>query len=351
MDTIATMSGDDRGAFFTQAAIRKELDPVMIEKDYWVCWALKRLFTELDLRDVLIFKGGTSLSKGFGLIERFSEDIDLTIDKRSLGLSSEADPANAGSSSAAKKRVEKLKQQAEAYISGDLCNSIRTVFSEKLSGEWSIVVDDEDPQTLWFYYPHVLAGNSGYIKEAVRLEFGVLGDPWPTEARPITPYLCETFPDQFQQPVFNANILTAERSFWEKVTLLHTEHHRSEDANMPIRISRHYYDVMMLKQRGVASRALRDASLLDDVIKNKKTYFSSKWASYETARLGSLRLLPRTHWIEAIKADYTSMEPMFFQPSPPSFDSVMNEIALLEKELNAQPESNSKRLQSSPDLK
>lgn len=336
MDSLINISAKERLEVFTETAARINTRPRIIEKDFWVCWILKHLFEQPDFGSHLTFKGGTSLSKAYKIIKRFSEDIDLTISKEFLGIVGADDPANATSRKARDKSLKALVKRAEEFTSGKLRSSLHKQLEQHLPGVWELSVDEKDPQTLLFHYPTVGTDTQvldEYIKEVVRLEFGIRGDSWPTSNREILPYVSEVFPEQFPSASIAINTLTIERTFWEKITLIHAEHHRPRERESKERISRHYYDVVMLWREGVHVPAIQEPLLLESVVKNKIIYFPSVWASYETAKLGTLRLVPASEWVGILKADYKSMEPMFFEP-PPSFDAIINELTQLEAKLN-----------------
>jgi hypothetical protein len=134
-------------------------------------------------------------------------------------------------------------------------------------------------------------------------------------------------------PEIKVTTLTAKRTFWEKVTLLHAEYHRDPQKPLPSRLFRHYYDIVMLDQNNITNAALQDISLLDDVLNNKVIYFPSKWANYDTAKIGSLRLCPNSLFLDSLREDSKQMDEMFFD-NMPHFDSIMSKIEDIEKRIN-----------------
>jgi hypothetical protein len=191
-------------------------------------------------------------------------------------------------------------------------------------------------QTILFFYPKTLnygdlygVGEYGrgkypesYIKPMVKLEFGARGEIEPHEEKSITPYVAEQFPQ--------LRVLSAERTCWEKATILHVLHYGTK---MRDRKSRHYYDLHMLAKKGVATTALQHPELLERVVMNKSIMFSDNKASYVTAVIGSLRLSPKVEMLQELKRDYAAMEEMFTR-APPTWEVMMNIIAEIEKAIN-----------------
>jgi len=332
MDYVAAWSKQDRQDLFAETANRRKLAPTIIEKDFWVCWTLKHVFS-LPMAPHLLFKGGTSLSKVFGVIQRFSEDIDLSIHRDYLGFGGSNDPMLLPSASKRDPQLAKLVQACEANIRDEFLPQLLASFETVLgtAETWGLTLDPDDLQTVLFTYPTAHSAPMpgmparNYIAPIVRLEMGARSDPYPTGTHPITPYAAEEYPDQFEQPSYNVNVLEAERTFWEKATILHAEFHRPEGSRANERISRHYYDLAQLAETPIAERALGDLTLLERVATHKKVFFRAGWAKYDEARSGSLRLVPPAARIEAIRRDYASMSEMFFGDQP-AFDAIIGTL-------------------------
>ncbi len=314
------------------------VQPIIVEKDLWVCWILRRIFSMPKPVAGLIFKGGTSLSKAYGLIERFSEDIDLSLDRHDLGFTGDADPGSPGLS--AKKRkalLEELQAAAEEVVGGALKDDLHATIEEALDGQaFSLTLDERDAQTLLFAYPSGLATSaygSDYIRPSVRLEFGARSEHVPAETRIIKPYVFDQFPEVLPSAETPINTLSAERTFWEKATILHMLAHRNPEQPLGDRMSRHYYDLARLAESEVRGRALSDLSLLEAVSAHKSIFFRAAWARYEDAKPGTLKLLPPPALEQALKTDFQRMSEMLFGP-PPDFANVLTVIANLEEEVN-----------------
>jgi hypothetical protein len=174
-----------------------------------------------------------------------------------------------------------------------------------------------------------------YITPRVKFELGARGDPWPTEDKVIRPYAADDYPDFFVDPDTRVTVLSARRTFWEKATALHAEAHRPATSPMPQYFSRHYYDLAMLLDTDEGQAAVADLDLLAQVAQHKATFFRSGWASYETARPGTLRLTPDDARVKDLKADYRAMAPMMFDQTPPSFDDILAKITVLQDVINS----------------
>lgn len=200
------------------------------------------------------------------------------------------------------------------------------------------MVDDTDAQTVNFHYPPSLPAadyqGMAYITPRVKLELGARGDPWPAEHKNIRPYAADDFPDFFRDPDTTVTVLSARRTFWEKATALHAEAHRPAESATPQYFSRHYYDLAMLLDSDEGRAAAADLELLATVAKHKAVFFRSGWASYDTARPGTLRLVPSEARIKDLRADYRAMAPMMFDGTPPSFDDILAAIAEFQERVN-----------------
>lgn len=256
MDDIARLPVTDRMDLFSATARRRGLTAEIIEKDFWVCWALKRVFNLPDPPAGLLFKGGTSLSKVFGVIERFSEDVDLSFNRAELGFGGENDPLHALTGKKRKHGLEALTETCQRLIREKLLPELLAAFGDALheppSTTWDVQLAEDDPdgQTLLFRYPVANRSRSAdepvYIQSAVRLEIGPRSDHWPAVQATVTSYAAADFPDAFKEPTCNVHVLAAGRTFWEKATILHMWHYAPADKKFRDRQSRHYYDVVRL---------------------------------------------------------------------------------------------------------
>ena len=343
MDSVAKLPAKEREALFNESGASRGLANAIIEKDFWVCWTLKRLFALQRPNDPkLVFKGGTSLSKAYDAIRRFSEDIDLSFDRAALGYVGERDPEQA-TSNVAKTLIKDLAADVQSHIANDampaLAVAIAAELGEPTTNGWQLEIDPDDPQTLNFQYPSSLGKGSyddvTYIRPRVRMEFGARGDPWPVERRSIVPYAAEDFPGLFASASVEVDVLSARRTFWEKATLLHAEFHRPADSATPQYYSRHYYDLASLADTEWGREAAADFELLAQVVHHKSVFFRSGWAKYDEAKAGSLRLTPNSARIADLRKDYREMAPMMFYYPPVNFDKIITRLAALEQQINS----------------
>lgn len=329
MDSFAQLPAAEREVYFVEAGARMGLPPHIIEKDFWVCWSLKRVFALDCLKGNVLFKGGTSLSKVHQLIERFSEDVDLSIHRASLGFEGETDPANPElSNKGRRKQSEALKAAGQRKVTAEVLPELHMLIASNLGEpDWRLEMDATDPdaQSLKFTYPptSITPKPSDYLKPSVKIEFGARSDHWPAHTKTVTPYISEVIKDVFEEPGVVVKAMDAIRTFWEKATILHQMAHLPQEKAFPGNYSRHYCDLANMIKAGVGDAAGKDTDLLAAVVVHKMTFYRSAWASYETAKRGSLRLLPDDSRLPELAADLKSMEIMFFRDAP-QIEEVIN---------------------------
>lgn len=326
------LPSDERRLYLEQAAIQWNISPVIMEKDFFVCWLLDILF-ESEFAESLVFKGGTSLSKIFGVINRFSEDIDLSLSPTFLGL-----PETAANRSQADKWRDKAEKACEIAVQTQIMSmleaSILGILGKSEQGRFEFL---KDPQTkspvILFHYPSMLPTGLAYIKRSVKLEFGSLTDQKPTGGYPIRPWIAEVFPSAFLDWQCEVVVLEIERTFWEKATILHSEYHRPLDISTPERFSRHYADTAALANHPEAIKAINHHDLRDRVVSLKHLFFRSSWTSYTQAKPGTFHLVPRVERLPELRRDYQLMRDMYLN-EPLSFDDILSILTNLEHRIN-----------------
>jgi hypothetical protein len=334
MNGVARRDQPFRRELFEETANRRGLQAAIIEKDFWVCWTLRQLFSLPALEGRLIFKGGTTLSKVFGIIHRFSEDIDLTLGRALFGFGDDRNPDQAKSRNKREKLVKEMVAACRDYIQGPLVAVLRERFGTILAGEWELLVDPEakDGQALLLRYPAAVA-HLDYIQPVVRMEFGSRSDTWPTVTAGIAPYAAGEFAKAFAEPRCEVVALDVNRTFWEKATILHEEAHRPDDSPMPPRYSRHYYDLAMLANSPVRESALQKTDLLERVVWHKTTFFGRSWSHFDSAKPGTFRLVPPPGRQTTLGTDYQRMRQMIFD-QPPAFADILAALQALEQTIN-----------------
>ena len=339
MSAFLKLGEESRRNLIVEAANRLAVLPVITEKDFWVCWMLGRIFQDAEWARHIVFKGGTSLSKVFGVINRFSEDIDLSVSPRFLGVE-ESTLESAPSKGKRQKLFDGLQDECAQFVSGrfqpKLESIVRGALGARASGKnWLVYKIDErtDSPVLLFEYPSSLKLERGYIDVAVKLEFGSLTDQQPTGKHTVTPMLADAMKD-FKDESEEVVALEVERSFWEKATILHAEYHRPREKPIPDRLSRHYSDFAALWLHAAKEAALKRMDLLDQVADFKSRFFASAWAHYETARSKTLKLRPSAAREAELERDYKRMEPMFMA-TPPPFSHVLKVLGNAERDLHS----------------
>ncbi len=325
MDRIVKAKKTERQHLFTEVSSRLHLSPFVIEKDFWVSWLLEKIFSDTYLQTCLCFKGGTSLSKAFHLIERFSEDIDLILSQH---LVLQEDEELIQPSNSKQEKFNKLiEERAGAFISQELKEHL----SKLVAPICKVENDINDTHTLYVTYPRVF--DDAYIQPTIKLEVGPLALWNPNEKYTITSFVGETLTElNLSLPCIPT--VKPERTFWEKITILHHEHHRPEGSTTPLRYSRHYYDVYKIAQSNVKEIAFNNLDLLNEVVAFKKRFYPRGWARYDEAIPGTLKLLPAPHNMHILEEDYKRMQNMIYGESP-LWQTLMETIEQLEREINA----------------
>lgn len=305
---LAKRSNEDRTAIFSATAMKTGMNEAIVEKDFWVCWMLEILFHHCDYSDRLSFKGGTSLSKGYGIIERFSEDIDLILDWRVLGYNTH-EPWDDRSNSAQDRFNDEANLRTEIFLQEKLMPHLDNLAEMQGIVSYRFYIDEEDKQTIRFVYPQLFSDEA--LVQEIRLEIGSLAAWTPLTKRVITPYVAEEFPNVFQINDTLIRTVDAKRTFWEKATILHSEAHRT-GTRIPQRYSRHYYDLYLLFKSSVKDDAFDDFELLEKVAAFKNKFYRSNRARYDLATKDGLMLLPPETSLQDLHADYISMQSMIF---------------------------------------
>ncbi len=338
MKSFASLPAEERALYWRNYANHANVPAFIVEKDFWVCWLLGRIFATPQLGAECVFKGGTSLSKVFGAIDRFSEDIDLGLTPASLGWN-ETDLDDAPSVSQRQKRAKQLQTDCASAVNSRFMPELEAVACSLLgqrprTGRWfSFELDAASGSpVILFPYPRSVPPGS-YIAPLVKMEFGSLTDQRPTGTHVITPFIAKLAPGAFDD--FRAEVvaLEIERTFWEKATILHAEYHRPAAQPIRDRFARHYADFAALWNHPGGRAAATTFALLERVRIHKSRFFTSNWAHYETAVPGTLRLAPPDARLDELRRDYAAMQPMFLSP-PPDFGTVLVTLREAEDAIN-----------------
>lgn len=323
------ISREEQRALIVLAEERLGLPDYIIEKDLWLCWVLEQLFM-LPLK--MAFKGGTSLSKVYGLISRFSEDVDITIDYRNFV--DEIDFEHVSRS-----QVKKISKDLKAELKILAETKILTHLKERSASVFSKGMVDiklsEDGECLRFYYPSLKTREFGYLRDHVLIEFGIRNSSEPFEDHNVHSYLAEVIDGSISLPNPNIKVLSPIRTFWEKATLIHVECNRKRLTESPERLSRHWYDLHMLNKSWVGEKALIEKQILEDVVDHKTAFFNASYAHYDRCLRGEFRLIPDVEDRSSLEKDYKEMVAAgMFHKGYPSFDELIETLQRLEGKLN-----------------
>ena len=330
----------DRRDVFAAAAQRLGTLPTHVEKDFWVCLVLDVLFGGLPAEHpALFFKGGTSLSKAFGLIERLSEDVDLVVDRRALGFSGNRDPFLNMDLSKRKRSalIDELRATSSAYIGGELRSALEGLTAFRAPGT-TVAVDEADPETLFITYPTLFpAAPSAYVSSRVKIEAGACSATVPHVTRTVGPLIAGEL-STLDLRTGAITVISAERTYWEKLLILHgwSCGFRDDKQRLPAdrhRIARHYYDAAALtdSEAGRSAPARRD--ILDSVRNHNLVAFPQRWKRFEEAVPGTLRFAPHGELRRAIERDYRAMASMIYGDAP-SFGWIMDQLRSAEERAN-----------------
>jgi hypothetical protein len=334
MDKFIKLTKQERKNIIQKVAFDLGIRFDVVEKDIWVCYVLDKLFSLEELEGKLVFKGGTCLSKAYNLIGRFSEDVDVTISRDCLNI--------IGTSNKPRKVESRIRQAAEDFVKNEIYKTLNKVFTKDLEqGTWSLQISEEDPSTLIFNFPVVsfntfsfafpieFSDHYNYIKPSIKLEFGALGDDWPTEEKSVEPYAKKILPDIFDPT--NVKVLDVKRNFVEKLLILHSIYYRPTDKKLLHHYSRHYYDVFCLIKADIGKDSLNFPDILKSVIENKITFWNETWKPYDIIKsFSNIKLIPQGEArMKELEIDYERMKEMFFADYP-LFPEIIEELKKFE---------------------
>lgn len=342
---VIAASPEDRRGLFLATANRLGTPLQNVEKDFWVSWVLDLLFNGRDASEPrLLFKGGTSLSKAYGLISRFSEDIDITVFREDIGQDIEVGDLEGLSGKQQRLRLEAIKQACQIYIQGSLKErlnrQIKAAFRDAGVSitEDPVVQDPDDPdkQTLLVRYPSVSTNPDEYVKPTVKIEAGAKSALDPHRSTSIQPYVADDMPTT-NLIVPDVVTIDAERTFWDKVVILHGlrrwHDNRGALRQQGHRVSRHYYDIYKLSRSSVGQRAAKDRALALDCARHALMFFNSTDLDLIHAQPGSFAITPTPEMEDALKRDYQAMSGMIFGEVP-DFAEILEATRQLEQVIN-----------------
>lgn len=319
-------------AIFNAIAAEKGMTPFAVEKDWWVSRTLEIIF-KMDIAQHLVFKGGTSLSKAWKLINRFSEDIDLAIDREFF----EDFKGNIS-----KTQIGKLRKVAGVYTTGIFFEELKQTFDDKgFSGLDFIVIKtkdtDQDPRIIEIYYPNVIKQDTEYIFPRVQIEISCRSLREPFTVQSFGSLVDEFYADkEFAENLFEVPTVNPERTFLEKLFLLHEEFHRPVEKIRVDRLSRHIYDIYHLTKAGIAENAINDKDLYETIVAHRYKFSRVGEVDYNLHHPKTLNPIPLADKMKEWEADYAKMkEDMIYEEKKPSFADLINNLMELRKQLQA----------------
>lgn len=338
-DKFLDLRESEKRALLVKNQSRLNLPVLAIEKDIWVCWVLQTLFSITE-RPKMAFKGGTSLSKIYGAIARFSEDVDVTIDHQ-IWKNPEKDPF---ASNLSNRQIGKIAEEYEEKTKAFIQKTVIPSFEKEASALniKGIRIEFDGKESITVVYPTVMVDSpdlfdNRYMKSSVLVEFGGKNSIEPNNLEPVVPELAALIPELIF-PSAKVDVLDPERTFWEKATLIHVECNRTTPKESFDRLSRHWYDLLKLESHSIGKGALRNAPLLEDVIKFKKVFFHSSYANYDDCMGGRFKLYPQNAEMrKMLEEDYEKMTKSgMFREVPPDFNDVMLRMQDLESRINTE---------------
>lgn len=330
-ESFFQLNDEERKEVLQRGAVESGIPEDVLEKDVWLVWTLDKLFTMPNAPE-MAFKGGTALSKVFGAIERFSEDVDVSIDYRSLAPDLAECDFTSMSKTAKKKISDNLRNLLKNFSIEVLVPYLQTTV-DNLVGKGVCLIDaDDNGEKVWLKYPAV-AAKMGYLRDEVLIEFGGRNPTEPNDARQIACEISRIFP-QFDWPTATATVLHPARTFWEKATLIHIECSRAE-PKLGDRMFRHWYDLAKLGEHAIGADAIGDIPLLERVVQHKEVFYAYSNVGYEGCLSGKLKLVPGDVLMGTLRGDHKRMiEQRMFYGAGPNFDEVIDRIRTLEAQIN-----------------
>lgn len=324
-----TLSKDRRIEMLNQATALTGLPAIAIEKDWWVTLCLNASFS-LPYSEQLVFKGGTSLSKGWNLIERFSEDIDLAIDRKFFGFDGEI----------SKTQLGKLRKQSCEFISTvflkDLTQNL-TIWGAKEDCElWAqpVIDSDKDPQVIEIHYNSVV-DTSEYLSQRVLVEISSRSLMEPTAKREINSILSVNFPEMdFATDAFSIPTVLPQRTFLEKMFLLHEEFSQLPEKIRVDRLSRHLYDLERLMDTPFGTAALQDKELYKNIVAHREKFNPLRGLDYGNHTPDKIRIIPPDAVIREYAKDYSEMTKFMIYGEALTFERLLKRISEIQKRIN-----------------
>jgi predicted nucleotidyltransferase component of viral defense system len=321
----------EKVAIFNAIATAKGMTPFAVEKDWWVSRTLEIVF-QMEIAKHLVFKGGTSLSKAWKMINRFSEDIDLAFDRTFFGFTGDL----------SKNQRDKLRKTAGAYVDTVFYPNLMEAFKEIGLEHVNIVLEEgnesDRDRKINLYYPNVIP-TTGYLEPRVQLEIGCRSLREPFTVQRFGSLIDEFYTGKdFAATLFEVPTVNPERTFLEKLFLLHEEFNRPSEKMRVNRLSRHLYDIYHLTNAGIAEKAINDKELYHTIVTHRYKFSRVGEVDYNLHNPKTVNPIPVAEKMEEWKADYAKMqEDMIYEENKPSFEDLISNLDNLRSKLQAVP--------------
>lgn len=329
-DSFFDLSVSDKQDLLAKGSSDLGMRAFVLEKDVWVCWALERLFS-MPGKLNMAFKGGTSLSKVYKLIDRFSEDIDVSIDYRESTAPLRGDESRSKLKKLSEELRDKVREHTNKVVVPYFQKALRDAFGSTY-GKVEVGASGEDVRV--FYESVVDQQSSDYVASAVLLEFGGRNIVEPNAEHIVSPYLLPVSAD-VTYPEAKVTVLAMERTYWEKITLVHVECRKGSATAGAERIFRHWYDLFKMSADLDRYSTAEMYSLLTSVVHHKKAFYNSSAAGYDDCLIGKLQLVPDADLRTTLEADFAKMQDAgMFYDRPPAYDEILARLEEVEQYLN-----------------
>ncbi|NOZ35744.1 MAG: nucleotidyl transferase AbiEii/AbiGii toxin family protein [Chlorobi bacterium] len=307
---------------FEQLSFRTGILPQAIEKDAWVTLILRMLFSS-EISEQLIFKGGTSLSKVYELIQRFSEDIDISINREFLGFTGDL----------TKGEIRKLRRKSHDFTLNEMTKTIENQLNDyQISNDkYEIIVEntkisDQDPETIQINYQSVF-NEIGYLPKRVLIEIGARSSTEPFERKQIKSLIDAHYTDtKITEREFEVRVIRPEKTFLEKLILLHEEFTKPIEKIRHFRMSRHFYDIAQIIETEYGKNALQDKKLFEQIIKHREKFTPIKTVDYTKLELKKLKIFPDDKILELYEKDYNQMQESMIYGKKQEFNEIIELI-------------------------
>jgi hypothetical protein len=305
------------------------LPAVAIEKDWWAVHTLAIIYS-MDCAPALLFKGGTSLSKSWNLIQRFSEDIDLALDRKFLGFADKLSNT----------QIKKLRQKSYDYLTTQFTKELQTKilevgFTEVLIKCLEVENTDQDPSIIEIYYPKLTETDS-YVKPGLQVEIGSRSLKEPFTLRTFSTMVAESYPDiPFADHPITIPVVNPERTFLEKIFLLHEEFQRPAEKIRVERLSRHLYDIEKLMQTPFAEIALQDGNLYNTIVTHRSKFTHIKGVDYANHSPDKIKFIPPAELLPLWEKDYKEMQVNMIYGDTLPFADLIKRLTELQSQINS----------------